>query len=484
MESIDLTTRSFDLLLITSVQNPAYAKKLATWLEVSHMERAGALDWQCLIWERMLHLIAETGEVPVAESLAVSVKHFGDRVYDEDVGTTAAEAVKAMSACAVPPQPDVDEIATCIREEYVDAFEAEKLYYEAKATGDWDQLAESILGNISKRRMAMEEKPFSDPFGVLDRLDIPVEEDDYQEESTARLLTGTVLDQLHGGRGIYLGFCSLCLAPTSGGKTVLAYELIGALTAMGKSVGFFATEEDINQASESKSRVFAAVTDIRVDEWIAASNDPRRVSGDRFNDAQLQRLKDVREYCRFYDFPDTPTMAQVEASLNMYHTDTGRMHDLIILDWAGPLAEEMESQGEANSTHQALERLMLRAQHIAKKHNCAFLVMQQLAADQCSKKGIWGKYTETDAQNCKKMAQHAAACYIITPRDEGNTERGRLIGAKLRFDKKGTEVVTQLDYQYNTLKYLENHSVSNGGFVNNSEEQQVGSRMRTVSSDG
>ena len=439
-----------DALLISLVNNMAIARRAAEWLDPRYFTTyLGAEDWQMAVWAALRDILLQSSEDPTAEYLARSSYHFAMRLYgDEDVAGAARAAV--LEIVGIPPLREISEgILKHLYSKCVMGPEVQSLMVEARDSQDWAQVMQQ-LDELKTRRTQnlVDEKAAAevDAFAVLDRVDIPLHEDT-DPIVQSRVVTGLpYMDGVHGGKGIYRGFTTLVAGPTGGGKTVVNYELVASLTSQNLSVGMFATEEDLSVDLEARARLWAACSDITASEWVEAQCDPRRLENG-IADAQLMRLRNMRSFLKVYSL-DPVTWSCLEAELeNHYLINNNTMHDVVIIDWAGPLAEAMVANRECENTHGALERICMWAtQRIARRYQCAVVIFHQLQDAAVKKKGIHGKYAKGDTQNCHKMSHHCAAMHVITPRNPD--ERGRYCGVKTRFDKEGTEVLIQLDYQH------------------------------------
>jgi hypothetical protein len=254
---------------------------------------------------------------------------------------------------------------------------------------------------------------------------------------------------------------SLVLGPTSGGKTTLAHHLIAECAMLGHSVGLISTEEDLESSLMAKSRLLAAASGVDTDSWDAARCDARRLKTP-LTPVQIDRIKRMRTNTAFYNFKSTPSFEDLANKvIGSAEARGGRQHDLIIIDWAGPLAKEISSVSHA-ADHVCLEDIAYQCQELAKKTGIAVFLLHQLGAEQVKKSSVFGRYTEFDSQNCRKMAAYSGATYILTPAD--SKLRLRIIGAKMRADVKNFEVVAQLDPTHSRVVYLDNMQVSGASF--------------------
>ena len=478
MTVLGIEPMDLDIVILAAVHSNSIAQKLAEWLDGEHLYEAGGYAWQFCIWDVVKEQVLSRGKLPNWQFMTMRAKSIAEQHYPPGVADEVGQAMEAMKDAEAPAE-EVDRVIKLLYDHFVKDPTLEKEYILARTSGDWDRMRARILELNAPSASGSIDDQVSDLFSILDRLDIPVEEDDtVVAEDTSRIETGTVLDILHDGRGLYCGFVSLFLGPTSGGKTIMAMDLIARLTATGRKVAFFPTEENLESHPEAMSRLYAAVTGIKVSDWTAAKNDPRRLPPGVFTEEHKKFMIKCRENLYAFRFNEDLSWSSLEAQLRDFESEHGNMPDFIILDWAGPLARHMVQSGECRDEHIALEQVMLNAQSVTRMHpSVGFVVFHQLAADSCDKKGIFGSYHETDSQNCKKMAQHAAACYIITPRDEGKTERARLIGPKLRYDVKGREIIVEMDYQRSRFRHMEFWEAKNRSFVDSRSGSSSGFRM-------
>lgn len=457
----------FRLLLCRALRDPGFHASLLSVLEVNQVESIGADQATRDVYEISTEVMAEHGRALDTASLSQLVPGLMTTWHGNTSETDSriAGCIAEIEHLAQQPMPDLDVCQVLVQKHWSEVEvprRIEQAYFEFKMRGELRDFM-ATLHEIQNEHGEVGASPTCGSlFPFLDSMNIPYDDDPNVQQREARLKTGTPLDLLHGSQpGVYRGVASLLLGPTSGGKTVMAYEVITKAAAAGHNVGFFATEEDLEHSQESLSRVLAGVTGIPVSKWVDAKADARLLAGDLVSDKVLTQIRKFDEQTTVFrigsDF-DADVMEEVIGSCRC-------RFDVIVLDWAGPVADMAEMSGAASSTHQALERLMQTAQQVAKRLNCFFLVCHQLAAEKCARTGIWGQYSEYDSQNCKKLAQHAAACYILTPRDEGGSEKARLIGAKLRHDVKGTELVVKLDYEQTQLRPCIGWRADSGSFV-------------------
>lgn len=477
----DYDSGDVDKLLITLLNTPSLARRCAKWFNPEFLQTyLQAEVWQVVVWTSLRDLLLQSQvQFPDPEYLARAAHHTALRTYgDESIGELARTCV--LSIHGIEPMPEVTKpIIEFVYNKCVMNPNMQALMMEAKDATDWNEVQKRIEDiNLERSRSIVDEKATQsvDPFGVLDRLDKPVEDEAIEElDEHHRIKTGVeYIDAVHGGKGLYRGFTTLVAGPTGGGKTVVNYELISKLTSQGYSVGLFATEEDPSTDMEARARLWAACSDVKVGEWIDAKCDPRRLASQP-PPAQIDRLRSIRSSLKVYRL-ELVTWSALIAELDTYFMlNKERMHDVVIIDWAGPLALDMVANGECRSDHEALERICYWSTiNIARKYQCAVVVFHQLADAAVAKKGIFGKYGKGDTQNCHKMSQHCAAMHVITPRDKSG--RGRYCGVKARFDPPDTEVVIKLDYDHGRfMDYIGTMTASNGRFM--SKNNDKASRM-------
>lgn len=486
----DLMVSDVDAIIAGMLKYPDIGSKAAAWLTMDIIDTySGGEPVQPILVDTIRFSFADLKQTSVeAPQLVAVLPHAATYYLSSHPGLTqTADEIVAACLAALetlanfhPSREMVQQILAVLYDEHVKKEQVQAAYQEYLGTDDWQSLMTKISTIDKDSNIAEGAVITVDPFAVLDEIDIPLSDSSIVE--APRLLTGTVLDTIHNGKGMYRGFMSLLLGPTSGGKTIMANNLVASAAAFGLSVGFIPTEESLSDHIEARARLLAACSEVTVDEWLAAGCDVRRLAT-RPPKEQLDRLSRIRKNCTFYEVNASMGWHELAAMLEASAATMGKMHELIVLDWAGPLSLQMMStMKNVRDQHVALEMICHLSKDFAKKYNTTFLIMHQLAAEVCEKKGIFGKYLETDSQNCKKMAQYAAAVYVLSPRDLA-TDRGRLIGAKTRFDKKGFEIVVHMNYQRSRFEHLDNYVMSNTHFSKVGGREREGIRMAAVRND-
>lgn len=480
-----LSPRDIEVIVAGLVNYESIAKSAQGWLTADHLNAYYPSPLPGVIWNAILNSLNVAEIAPKTPQFLkqlvkqTSEDHYGSEVPQWFVDASHA-AIDAMMSTTVDEAAKVivRKMLDVLHKTYVVDPEMERAFELAKASGDWEELKKTQVKLMAASSSISQDNIYSDPFSAMDRIDMPISPDDDVQDESVRIVTGTVLDALHRGRGVYRGLMSLVLGPTGGGKTTLVHNMVAEMTAMGYSVGYVSTEEDLDTSDMAKNRLYAACTDRDTDEWDAARNDPRRLKVP-LPPAQIERIKMLRKNTTFYSFAATPTWADLEARVIANKERTGKHHDILFIDWAGPLSVVI-SQATGAPPHQCLEEIACGSQALAKKTGIAVFLMHQLAADRVASLKIFGKYSEMDSQNCKKMAQYAGAVYVISPYDP--QMRLRVIGVKLRGDIKNFEVVAQLDPTHSKLHFLESMSVQGSSFRdrNNSAKQEVGKKTPAV----
>lgn len=442
-----------DALLITLVNSMPYARRLAQWLDPSYLQTfLRAEPWQHAIWAALRDLLLQSeGEDPDPSYLARSAASTAMRLFgDETIGQAASMAVTEM--VQIKPMREIsDRVVRHLFSKCVTRPQVQSLMLEARDSDSFDAILDRIENMKIERAQSIVDEETSksvDPFSVLDRLDSPVDNEVEEEEVGSRIGTGLqYIDALHKGQGIYRGFSTLIVGQTGGGKSVVNYELIASLTAQNIKTAMFATEEDPATDMEPRARLWAACTDVTFSEWIEARCDPRRLNRD-VPPAQIDRLRKVRNNLDIYRLEPVTWRTLIAELENYYLLHDNTMHDVVVIDWAGPLAVEMVAAKESNALHEALENICIWASRdIARKYQCAVVIFHQLAEAAAKKAGVYGNYAKGDTQNCRKMAQHCAAMHVISPLEDAS-KRGRYIATKARFDIEGVESLIQLDYEH------------------------------------
>lgn len=459
-----------DALLITLVNNLQYARKIAQWLQPSYLNNyMGAENWQFAIWVALRDLLLQSeSEDPDPLYVARSASTTAMRLYgDERVGTIASAAVLEMTR--IRPMREIsDRIIKYLYSKCVTRPNVQSLMMEARDAESFDEIFARIENmNLKRAQSIVDEEAAAgaDAFESLDYLDRPMDEGPLVEESH-RIGTGVpYIDALHRGEGIYRGFTTLIAGATGGGKSVVNYELIASLTSQNYSVGLVATEEDPSKDPEPRARLWSACTDVTKQEWQAVGCDPRRLEY-ALPPPQIDRLRRIRSNLTIYRLSPVTWASVISELENHFIINDNKMHDVVVVDWAGPLATDMVASGECSSMHEALENICIWAsQHIARKYQCAVVIFHQLADAAVARSGVYGKYGKGDTQNCRKMSQHCAAMHVISQRDP-KTDRARYIGAKLRFDKEGVESLIQLDYEHGRFSCIDDvFEIRAGRFV-------------------
>lgn len=451
------------------VRYESIAKTAMSWLTAEHIDNLHPSPVAGLIWDAALSTLQAAGSLPKTASFFTQVyEAIVTERYDEAKAQELIGIGRSVIA-SIFEEPEDQTKQTAVRgmlkelhKEFVVIPEMTRAFAAATASGDYAELSKTQAKLSTALAAISEEGVYADPLNTIDDIDKPVSTEDHKgDDLGSRLITGTVLDALHRGRGVYRGFMSLVLGPTSGGKTTLAHNLIAESCMLGHSVGLVSTEEDLETSAMAKSRLLAAATGVSTDDWDAANNDVRRLTKP-LTPAQIDRLKRMRASTKFYNFKSTPTFKDLTDRVEAAAEEIGKLHDLLVIDWAGPLAKVI-SQASGEPDHVTLESISFGCQEFSKKTGIAIFLLHQLSAEAVKRNGIFGKkYSEYDSSNCKKMAQYSAATYIITPCDK--ELRLRLIGAKLRADVKNFEVVAQLDPKFSRMTYLESMTTQGASF--------------------
>ena len=469
-----------DRLLVAVINNTAFANKLAPWLEADALEQfTGAKPWQIAIWETLRDILidGEHRDSVHPRYLARYVEDTALRRYgDPEQAQLAKQAVLEIDGI----QPLIEAsigLIEYLHSKCVMGPEIAALLNELKGTSEWEKVAERVerlKGIRSKDVGGDPEDEQIDPFSALDRLDKPPSQAELDAQNP-RITTGVpYIDAIHATKGIYRGFLTLILGPTGGGKTIVSSELAASMSSKGMSVGMFGTEENAAISLEARARLWASCTSIPTSVWIDASCEPALLPEEhRLDEAQLENLRSMRDFVSIYNL-EPVTWSAIVTKLDMYFTKHGKMHDLVIIDWAGPLAKDMIAAKEATAMHEALELICINAyQQIARRYNCAVVIFHQLSDEAVKKKSIFGAYSEGDSQNCHKMAQHCAAVHVISPRDGNNV--CRYIGAKMRFDPKGVQTVIRMDYEHTRFNHHADKEVRGRTFVSKDGPAKDGS---------
>lgn len=471
---MNIDDSDIDLLLLNAVNSQEFAKQLASWLEPDILYMFPALEWQHAVWFEVYSCVTkDSGHLPAPDYLAKAVYATAKRLYgpDSDVPSMAAKAVEEMSGIT-PFLSDALRIAKRMHDVAVKRPTLDNVFEQAKVNQQWDDLAERVNAVEEESRSLFaglddDAEGERDFLSVLDHMDeepLTAEEIE-QMERERRILTGTPLDELLRGFGVYKGFVTLVVGPSGGGKTLLNNQLASSLSSKGMSGYFLNTEEDITKSVEARARLFAAATKVSVDEWLEVGADPRLlVRSGKLSEAELDRLRDLRKYIKFpsYDGDGMGSIDDIIERLRTHYSLHQWMYDLVVIDWCGPLAKRMVDEHDYVE-HDALERItMLAYQKIAKVYQCAVIVYHQTEDAVLKRKGVFGRYVMGDTQNCHKMHQHTAATIYLSPVDD--EMRLRLILTKSRFDPN-VELVCYRDYQRGRLKVLPDMVAMNGRFV-------------------
>lgn len=467
-----MSPKEIEILVTALMRYESIAKNAMSWLTAEHLDAQYPSPLAGLLWDTVLSTLEKEkiNKVPKTAEFAKQLFEaiVSDR-FDEETAagliTTGRGVIDAIFAEPedATKQASAREMLSELHKEFVMQPEMARAFAAASASGDYAELSK-VQAKLSAATMSIsEESVYADPLSMLDTLDQPIDgELDADPAAGSRLLTGTVVDALHGGRGPYRGLMTLVLGPTSGGKTTLTHNIIAESCMLGHSVGLVSTEEDLESSPMAKSRLLAAASGIETTLWDAAGNDARRLSVP-LTPAQLDRMKRMRANTKFYNFKTTPTFKdltdRVEASAE---ERGGRQHDILLIDWAGPLAKVISQSRKNPSDHECLEHIAFECQEFAKKTGIAVFLLHQLTAETVKRSGIFGRYTEFDSQNCRKMSSYSGATYVLSPYDK--QMRLRLIGVKMRADVKNYEIVAQLDPTRSRVTYMESMTVQGASF--------------------
>jgi RecA/RadA recombinase len=239
------------------------------------------------------------------------------------------------------------------------------------------------------------------------------------------------LDTRFGG-GLCLGDSYTLLAPTGGGKTTLAIQLSCSLTAIGKRVLYILTEQTFKE-SKLVYKFWAAATGQPWTEFAKYKHQsefpPELVSPEaRESIMGLQS----RLFC--HDPSTIRSLSDIEA------VTIQRKPDLVIVDWAGYLAQTlMETPGNAfdGDRRQCLRSVADTMTSIAKRHGVATLTLQQLSPQF----GLnpFTDFNHTMAHECKDFSQSASFAGVLCPKDENSNLR--LVVTKTRFGEAGSTIL-------------------------------------------
>jgi len=482
-----------DHILILLINDEGMARKVSKWLDPNYLvDYMHATPWQFVIWVSLRQLLEGATEFPSKEYLQRMVFNTALRMYgDESVAKDAADAVQAIHG--ITPMFEIaNERLTYLYKTCVESPNVQAAVADMNMNQDISDLLERVQQLRNDGLVALAGDESRQQLGAFDILDIMDDEGSMelaeQAAESARIPTGIpYIDTLHGGKGIYKGYVTMILGPSAGGKTITGCELASQLAAQGRSVGIFGTEENAVKSIEMRARLYAAGTQVSVADWMKAGCHPKMLPdvkpGTPEYDIVIKCLQAMRRQLSLYDIGDNVSWQSIVGNIEGYAArHQGKMHDVVIIDWAGPLAEAMVVEKEASSMHEALERVtMWSFQQIASRYDCAVVLFHQLSTDAQKKKGVFGNYTMNDSQNCTKMAQHCGAVHVISPHNR--EDRARYIAAKMRFDKGNKENVVKLDYQHTRL-HMQDHVAAIGNRFQDSKRTNDGSKKMLHKNNG
>jgi KaiC/GvpD/RAD55 family RecA-like ATPase len=223
------------------------------------------------------------------------------------------------------------------------------------------------------------------------------------------------LDELIGG-GFRYGEAYGLLAETGGGKTTITAHLACALAAQGRKVMVIVTEQSFGEIS-LRAKYWATIAKQPWEEFLKY-DDIDVIPDDFVSPAVKSQIKVIQSNILAFDMSDVSSMLDVVDLASQFKPD------LLILDWAGTLADRlMQEKDNAWNNDRAL---CLRAiandmNTIAKQSKIATLVHHQLAP--AAGKNPFRDYDHTMAMECKSFFFNLSYALIMAPRDKRDVMR-------------------------------------------------------------
>jgi len=349
-----------DHILILLINDEGMARKVSKWLDPNYLvDYMHATPWQFVIWVSLRQLLEGATEFPSKEYLQRMVFNTALRMYgDESVAKDAADAVQAIHG--ITPMFEIaNERLTYLYKTCVESPNVQAAVADMNMNQDISDLLERVQQLRNDGLVALAGDESRQQLGAFDILDIMDDEGSMelaeQAAESARIPTGIpYIDTLHGGKGIYKGYVTMILGPSAGGKTITGCELASQLAAQGRSVGIFGTEENAVKSIEMRARLYAAGTQVSVADWMKAGCHPKMLPdvkpGTPEYDIVIKCLQAMRRQLSLYDIGDNVSWQSIVGNIEGYAArHQGKMHDVVIIDWAGPLAEAMVVEKEAEN---------------------------------------------------------------------------------------------------------------------------------------
>lgn len=218
-------------------------------------------------------------------------------------------------------------------------------------------------------------------------------------------------DELLGGTGGLLrGSGYSCLACTGGGKTTLAHQLGLSFARMGRRVLMFTTEQTFKERYLI-NKLWSCFTGLPFERFqrLRGAEQP---PDDLVSPEVKQKLEHLlTNNIWYYDFQTTPGSLEEIDNLAHHHKP-----DLIVVDWAGTLANQLMDNGKYDDMQLATSAVADYMRNAAVRHSCATLTLHQIAASMGT--NPFRHYDHTMAKDCKSFSVNMAFGLVMTPPDK------------------------------------------------------------------
>jgi RecA/RadA recombinase len=217
-------------------------------------------------------------------------------------------------------------------------------------------------------------------------------------------------DALFGGpKGFLRGSGYTCIATTGGGKTTLAHQLGFSMARLGRRVLCFTTEQTFKER-RLVDKLWSTATGLPLAKFAALTGTegppPELVSPEL-----KARVAEMMSRMHFYDF--ATSAGSLEEIDNLAET---HKPDIIILDWAGTLANQLMEDQKYDKLEMALQAVADYMRNAATRHGCATFTLHQIAGALGTNPFM--RLDHTNAADCRKFSINMGFALVMTPPDK------------------------------------------------------------------
>lgn len=446
-QKLIITPQVITLFIAQLLRSKALVDEAFRRLLAEHIILAGGTKYQAYIFKALLQYYGAFQTQPDFASLEVYVRQL---VLGNDADAQLPDdLVRELSVirqllCEKELVNERGErlawrVLRTILDEYVKAPVVRQLIEQAMVSEAVDGLGQRILEI---------ERQYSVSFGGLAKSAILTPTDDAVGE---RLTTGLPwLDARFGdGMGIVRGSAVAIIAPQGHGKTTLGIQMGVAQALQHRHALLVLAEEGLSR--QIRRRILACTTGIPT--YILEKHDRTQDSLEVFLQSQpqygliKQKIDAVQQYLHVVDLVSNP--GGIETIVLEVHALQQRVGRLayVYIDWAGPLADYMMSNGingvMVKSRYEALKRIGAEVAMMAQTADIVAVISQQMAS-QVFKCGWRHEATTYVAMDCASFTESFKYAFVINPRDpKSNLSWFKVV--KARDDPAGVKFIVKLD---------------------------------------